>query len=422
MEWKEDGKIFVQIASYRDPELVPTITDMLAKADNPERLTFGICWQYDSEEDTTIYDNDPRFNISKHHYYESEGLGWARNITNKLWRGEQYTLQIDSHHRFVQGWDTIVMEDYNQALQYSPKPIITTYCTPFDPFKDPSTWNPVPCYMSQYEFSADKLLMSMPWYIGDYKQRTEVLRARTISGHFYFVDSRFIEEVEYDARIYFGGYTEETSLSVRAFTNGYDFYSPYRMVMWHEYSRGYRVKHWDDHGHKNDNVKTTSGERDILARNLTRQLFQQEDHNIPFGKYGLGSHRTLHDYEVYGGFDFKQCKIQDYTLQVKFPPNPDNWADQFISSAYEVRLEWDVEHFKNDLLQDIDVITLGVVDQFGTNVYRKDFSRDTDPSVFNFTYNTHVAKYNSAHPGKTLVMFGLRKSDSSWTARYEKQL
>ena len=40
-------KIFVQIASYRDPQLVPTIEDMLAKASHPENLTFGLCWQYD---------------------------------------------------------------------------------------------------------------------------------------------------------------------------------------------------------------------------------------------------------------------------------------------------------------------------------------------------------------------------------------
>jgi hypothetical protein len=415
-------KIFVQIASYRDPELIPTIEDMLAKANNPEALTFGICWQYDSSEPIDHFDDDPRFRVSKHHYYDSEGLGWARAITNKLYDGEKYTLQIDSHHRFVQGWDTIIGEDYNQALLFAPKPIITTYCAPFNPQEDPSTWNPIPCLMSQYEFSSDKLLMSMPWYIQDYKERDCVIRARTISGHFYFTEGTFITEVPYDPRIYFGGYTEETTLSVRAYTNGYDMFSPYRTVMWHEYSRGYRVKHWDDHGHKNDNVKVTSGERDDYARKITRQLFRQEDNKIPEGIFGLGTHRTLHDYETYGGFNFLECKIQDYTLQVKEPPNPLPWHEQFKTSAFELRLEWDVDHFKNDPLQDIDVITLGVTDQFGTNIYRKDFAKDTDPSVFNFTYNSHLAKFNSTHPPKELVMFGLRKSDSSWTARYSKQL
>ena len=127
MEHREDGRIFVQIASYRDPEMIPTVEDMIAKAKYPERLTFGIVWQYDSSEDITYFDNRENFTVDKYHYYESEGLGWARNKTNKLWKGEQYTLQIDSHHRFVQDWDEIVLEDYNQALLFAPKPIITTF-------------------------------------------------------------------------------------------------------------------------------------------------------------------------------------------------------------------------------------------------------------------------------------------------------
>jgi len=39
------NKIFVQLASYRDPQLIPTIEDMLAKADNKDQFVFGICWQ-----------------------------------------------------------------------------------------------------------------------------------------------------------------------------------------------------------------------------------------------------------------------------------------------------------------------------------------------------------------------------------------
>ena len=64
-------KIFVQIASYRDPELIPTIQDMLEKAKYPENLVFGICWQYDSSEPIDMFDTNPQFRVSKHHYSES---------------------------------------------------------------------------------------------------------------------------------------------------------------------------------------------------------------------------------------------------------------------------------------------------------------------------------------------------------------
>lgn len=67
-------KIFVQIASYRDNQLIPTIEDMLATADYPETLQIGICLQYDEEDDLNYFDNKPNITCSKFHYTESKGL------------------------------------------------------------------------------------------------------------------------------------------------------------------------------------------------------------------------------------------------------------------------------------------------------------------------------------------------------------
>ena len=413
-------KIFVQIASYRDPELIPTIEDMIKKAKNPQNLTFGICWQYDSEEPITMFDNIPQFRVSKHHYSESEGLGWARHITNTLYDDEEYTLQIDSHHRFVQDWDQICLEDYKQALMVSEKPIITTYVTPFNPKDSEDKWIPTPCLMSQYEFSGDRLLMSMPWYIQDYKTRTKVIRARTMSGHFYFTSGKFIKEVPYDPDIYFGGYTEETTLSVRAYTNGYDFFSPYRMVMWHEYTRSYRPKHWDDHG-KESQTKKTSGERDIFARNKTRQLFGTQQYGIDMGEYGLGNVRTLHDYEVYGGFDFKKCVIQDYTLKVNEPPNPSDWENQFIKKKFDLKCEWDVEFFKSLNFEKPKFLTFAIQTNSGVELLRRDFTLENDPDYVNLINNKFNTTIESLDKPSKIVMF-LFDEEKQWSPRYEKNI
>ena len=413
-------RIFVQIASYRDPQLVPTIEDMLAKADNPEQFSFGICLQYGPDENPDIFDGKPNYRVSKHDYRESKGLGWARAITNTLYDGEKLTLQIDSHHRFEKGWDTMMIEDYEQALTYTKKPIITTYCTPFSPDK-PIT-DMVPCLMSQYEFSYDKLLMSMPYYIGDYKERNRVIRARTISGHFFLAPGKFIKEVPYDPDIYFGGYTEETSMSVRAFTNGYDFYSPYRQYIWHEYTRSYRVKHWDDHGTEKHTGKT-SGEMDVYARNKVRQLFGQEEHGIDLGKHGLGTTRTLREYELFGGFDFKNCRIQDFTLQVQEPPNPPDFEAQFISKDYIVNCSWDTEHFlkekpENDV---VEFLTFGIETRSGQSIYRNDFVPDKHPEQIQFKTNTLLAKFKSIDAPYKIVMYAHWK-EKKWGERYEKNI
>ena len=42
---EENKKIFIRIASYRDPELIPTLRDCIEKSDNPDNLVFSICWQ-----------------------------------------------------------------------------------------------------------------------------------------------------------------------------------------------------------------------------------------------------------------------------------------------------------------------------------------------------------------------------------------
>jgi len=70
-------KIFVQIASYRDPELIPTIKSCLENAKNPENLNFGICRQYhpdDKFDDLKEYENDERFRIINVLYNEAKGV------------------------------------------------------------------------------------------------------------------------------------------------------------------------------------------------------------------------------------------------------------------------------------------------------------------------------------------------------------
>ena len=60
------NKIFVQIASYRDPQLLPTIKDMIDKAKKPKNLVFGICWQHskeDSWDELDEFKDDKRFRI-----------------------------------------------------------------------------------------------------------------------------------------------------------------------------------------------------------------------------------------------------------------------------------------------------------------------------------------------------------------------
>jgi hypothetical protein len=87
--------IYVSIAAYRDPQLVPTIEDCLAKARHPEQLRFGICWQHGPEETALPWAGDPRFRIMDVDWKASRGACWARAELMNRYDGEDYLLQLD---------------------------------------------------------------------------------------------------------------------------------------------------------------------------------------------------------------------------------------------------------------------------------------------------------------------------------------
>ena len=69
--------IFVQIASYRDPDLLNTLTDILSKAKSPQNLRFGISWQHSEDDEwdnLDEYQDDDRFRILDIPSSESQGL------------------------------------------------------------------------------------------------------------------------------------------------------------------------------------------------------------------------------------------------------------------------------------------------------------------------------------------------------------
>ena len=65
--------IFIQIASYRDPELLPTLKDLFDKATYPDNLRVCVAWQHDlNDEWDTVgeFANDSRVKVLDINYKE----------------------------------------------------------------------------------------------------------------------------------------------------------------------------------------------------------------------------------------------------------------------------------------------------------------------------------------------------------------
>ena len=121
--------VFVQMAAYRDPQLKETLKDLFAKADEPENLKVCVCWQHDEKDKWDNLDefkDNLNINILDYKASESKGACWARHKIQQEYNGEDYTLQLDSHHRFIKGWDTELKNMYyGLQLDGYEKPLIT---------------------------------------------------------------------------------------------------------------------------------------------------------------------------------------------------------------------------------------------------------------------------------------------------------
>ena len=366
-----DKKIFIQIASYRDPQLLPTINDCLFKAKNPENLNFGIAWQHSKNDEwdiLDIYKEDSRFKIIDIDYKDSRGACWARNGLQQLYSGEDFTLQLDSHHRFVQNWDEILIEMLKglQTKGYK-KPLITSYIPSFDPDNDPDkrvykTWK-----MVFDRFIPEGAVFFKPQTF----DANEPLLARFYSAHFCFTLGKFCKEVQHDPGYYFHG--EEISIAARAFTHGYDLFHPHKIIAWHEYTRKNRTKQWDD--------DKNWLEKNEICHKRNRILFGmdgEDPNSIDFDKYGFGNIRTLKDYEKYAGIKFSSRSITQDAL-IDNTPSLNNLLlsdkdfDTQLLSTFDYTIEIDFDRLPDN---DYDFWVVAFRDENRKDMYRQDVSED----------------------------------------------
>ena len=314
----KNPRIFVQIASYRDPQLVNTIEDMIKNSKFPKNLVIGLCRQYHPEDGFDNVDKfrkDKRFRIIDVPYSESKGVCWARNQVQQKYSGEEFTLQIDSHMRFAPDWDETLVGMIKQLQEEGhEKPLLTSYVSSFDPENDPAARIQEPWRMSFDRFIPEGSVFFLPETIPNWRNLTSPVPSRFYSAHFAFTLGQFSIEVQHNPNYYFHG--EEISIAVRAFTWGYDLFHPHKVVIWHEYTRKGRTKQWDD---DKEWVKKNN-----VSHLTNRKLFGmdgeiQEGHD---GPYGFGSIRTLQQYEEYAGLLFEKRAVQQETLDKYYPPNP----------------------------------------------------------------------------------------------------
>lgn len=278
-------RIFVQVPSYRDLELEPTLRSLYANAAYPERLRTVVLWQR-APGDRGLGDVSalPGLTIIEVTNESSAGPNWARHTIQELDDGEEYTLMLDSHMRFAKRWDQVVIAMLESLRTRGiAKPLLTAYLPAYAPGTSHRRWrhDPYKIYPLARDDGVLTRLTSYP--IHDWRSLEAPVPAEFLSLHFALADGEFNRVVPHDPQMYFFG--DEVALGARAYTFGWDMFHPHRVVGWHAYNRSTRVAHWDEHPDwGNAHCRT-------LAR--LRMLYSGE----PSLTNLLGRTRSITDYE-----------------------------------------------------------------------------------------------------------------------------
>lgn len=174
--------------------------------------------------------------------HESESLGpaMARYYASKLWGGETYFMQTDSHLQFATHWDEKFQAEAKAARSF-PKVVLSSYppgftadelnktvaespgarlCTCMTKKEDPNPIVRINCGVS---------------YRGDEPRPTQI---PFIAAGFFFARAEFLIDVPFDPLMPWCFMGEEMALSMRAWTSGWNIYAPRKNFISHQYRPG----------------------------------------------------------------------------------------------------------------------------------------------------------------------------------------
>lgn len=296
--------IFVSVASYRDDKCAKTVRDLYAKAKHPERVFVGVVEQNSSEPGTeaeqclaTAPGVVPKKQVRRISipHTEAKGPCYARYLASTLYRGENYVMQIDSHTTMVEHWDTKAVEEV-EACPNPGKAIISMYPNDDQEYTTETTQLPVMCGAKFNDSGLPIFEASMKpkSYVGDNPKENAF-----IAAGFFFAPGRFVRDCPWDPSLDFLFMGEEILLSARAYTNGYNIYTPRVNLCLHFYLRKDRPKFWDDvNKSEYERLKKQSEKRARRILGLEEPVIKPGTDN-----YGLGTVRTINEFWNHAGIN-----------------------------------------------------------------------------------------------------------------------
>lgn len=306
---KIPNTIFVSVASYRDDECKDTVYDMFKKAKNPELLYVGVCQQNKKQEED-CFDKCPEcsqrkqtghIRVTSFEYLEARGPCFARREASKLWRGEEYYFQIDSHLKFEQDWDeTLKMQ---MKATGDPNTVLSAYPPTEAQMKDMKE-NNFTTFISMCGGKFDATgLPTITAKVLNTNGRTKPIPSFYASAGMLCFPGKALYDVPYDPNLSYLFFGEEILFTARLWTAGYNIYNPMKNFCTHHYGRDGKPKFWDDKKEAEPCKKKAIQRVKYLFGDIKKSQVHP-DYFLDTKKYGMGNKRPLSDYLKKAGINF----------------------------------------------------------------------------------------------------------------------
>lgn len=376
--------IFISIASFRDTELVSTINNLIENCSDPKRLNFNVFMQYGDELTPfnllqQVNKRGANLNLKCIPYQESKGVCWARHYLLSLYNGEDFYLQLDSHHRASKLWDLECIKMVDDLKEVGYNSALTTYLPSYDPFDEPNGRVNEAWMLNFDRFTPkESCVFFIPSTMTDFKNRKIPMRSRFASGHFLFSEGDICSIPFYNPDYFFHG--EEIFMSCQLERHNKQLFNPHIPIMWHEYSREYRgkTKVWDSMPDWVD--------RNNKSHSINRQYFHIDPRgSYDFTPYEKDAKYSIRDYEKFAGIHFKKRAVQAETIMHKEPPNLYNynsekeWEDTFVCIR---RHCLDVWHEDMPIFNDLEFVAV-IYEYENQQLFREDFRDQQLKTIFN---------------------------------------
>ena len=268
--------------------------------------------------------------------HESESLGpaMARYHASKLWGGETYFVQTDSHLQFAVEWDEKYRNEFKATKAY-PKSVLSSYPPGFEPkngnsVRESNGARLCSCMTNMEDPNPIIRINSGIGYRGNEPRPTQI---PFIAAGFFFAHASFLVDVPFDPFIPWCFMGEEIALSMRAWTHGWTIYAPRKNLIAHQYRPGRMglPKFWGSVGRTYGRpgpglntqlqgpvlkrIKHLVGYTDATLEKIreNREEFVLQDLDY----YGLGTAKSRDEYLTFAGITVneKNDSLQCHTIE-----------------------------------------------------------------------------------------------------------